>query len=126
MKGHGFLARLGYAATGLRHAWRMEKSLRAHALAAAGVAAVLLWCGSPPVWWALMALSIGLVVTCELLNTAIETLADRLHPQRDEAIRITKDVAAGAVLAASVMALFVAAAFVVDQLWPLLSMWLTA
>jgi diacylglycerol kinase (ATP) len=69
-----------------------------------------------------MALTIGLVLATELINTAIETLADHLHPQRHEAIRVTKDVAAAAVLVSSTVALLVAAAFVVDQVLPMLGM----
>lgn len=118
MKGQSFLARLGYAVDGLRVAWRDEKSLRTHALATVGVAAALLVTGSPAWWWAIMALTIALVVSAELLNTAIEALCDHLHPQRHAAIKVTKDVAAGGVLIASLAALVVSASFVVDQVWP--------
>ncbi len=124
MKGHRFIDRLGFAWAGLRAAWLTEKSLRTHALATLGVAAALLWTRAPPLWWALMALTVTLVVAAELLNTAIEALADRLHPQRHDAIKLTKDVAAAAVLVTSVGALLVGAAFTVDQVWPLLSGWL--
>lgn len=124
MKGHGFIARLGFAWAGLRAAWRMEKSIRTHALATIGVTALLLITHAPPIWWAIMAVTIALMVATELLNTAIEALADHLHPQQHEAIKLTKDVAAGAVLIASVLALVVGGAFFMDQLWPLLSAWL--
>ena len=79
---------------------------------------------APLAWWAVMALTIALVVTAELLNTAIEALCDHLHPQQHEAIKLTKDVAAGAVLIASLAALVVAMAFAADQVWPLLQRWL--
>ncbi|MFT3856291.1 MAG: diacylglycerol kinase [Aquabacterium sp.] len=118
MKGHGFRARLGYALAGWRAAWRLEKSLRTHALATAAVAGLLVWTRAPAMWWAVMSLTIGLVIACELINTAIEALADHLHPQRHEAIRITKDVAAGAVLVATLASLAVGAAFLVDQVMP--------
>ena len=120
MKGHRFTERLGFAWAGLRTAWRMEKSLRTHALATVGVALALLLTRSPSTWWAVMALTIALVVSAELLNTAIEALADHLHPQQHEAIKRTKDVAAAAVLVTSMGALVVAVAFTVDQVWPLL------
>ena len=68
--------------------------------------------------WAVMAVTIGLVMATELLNTAIEALADHLHPQQHEAIKITKDVAAAAVLVSSMSALMVGGAFVVDQVLP--------
>jgi len=118
MKGHRFLDRLGYAWAGLRAAWRMEKSLRTHALAAAGVLATLLITRAPGVWWAVVALTVALVLATELLNTALETLCDHLHPQRHEAIKLTKDIAAGAVLVSSLAALLVGAAFLVGHVLP--------
>lgn len=118
MKGHRFTARLGFALAGLRAAWRQEKSLRTHALATVATTALLVWTQAPALWWALMALTIGLVVSAELLNTAIEALADHLHPQQHDAIKLTKDVAAGAVLVSSIVALVVGAAFVWDQVLP--------
>jgi undecaprenol kinase len=124
MKGHRFTDRLGFAWAGLRTAWHTEKSLRTHAMATAGVIAALLITRAPALWWAVMAMTIALVVAAELLNTAVEALADHLHPQRHEAIKRTKDVAAAAVLVGSLGALAVGVAFVTDQVWPLLQSWL--
>lgn len=118
MKGQGWWARLGYAWGGLRTAWGREKSLRTHALATTCVFIALMLTHAPPMWWAVMAVTVGLVVATELINTAIEALADHLHPQRHTAIQVTKDVAAAAVLVSSVVALVVGAAFVVDQILP--------
>ncbi|MFN4264181.1 MAG: diacylglycerol kinase [Aquabacterium sp.] len=120
MKGHHFLQRLGFAWDGLKAAWRQEQSLRTHAVATVCVLAVAAWVGAPALWWAVLCLTIGLVVAAELLNTAVEALADHLHPERHPAIKLTKDVAAGAVLVASITALAVGMAFVVDQVWPYL------
>jgi len=47
-----------------------------------------------------------------LFNAAIETLADHLHPQQHPEIGAVKDIAAGAVLIASIAAVFVAVAFI--------------
>lgn len=118
MKGHPFTARLGYAMAGLRAAWRSEKSLRTHAVATVLVVMLLVLTRAPALWWAVMALTIGAVVASELLNTALEVLADHLHPQLHPAIGLSKDVATGAVLVSSVAALVVGVAFFVDQVWP--------
>lgn len=118
MKGHGFPARLGFAWAGLQAAWRREKSLRTHALASALALTLLIVTGAPALWWAILALTIGLVVATELLNTAIEALADTVHPQRHPGIALTKDVAAAAVLVAAGVAIVVGLAFVVDQVLP--------
>ncbi len=55
--------------------------------------------------WALLALAIGLVISAEALNTAIEILSDRITLESDPAIGRAKDVAAGAVLAAAACAI---------------------
>lgn len=111
MKGQGLLRRLGFAANGLRTALIRERSLRAQALAAAGVVAVLALTRPPALWWAIGLLAIGLVLVAELVNTALEALADHLHPERHPEIRAVKDIAAAAVLLASLVALGVAVAF---------------
>jgi diacylglycerol kinase (ATP) len=54
--------------------------------------------------WAVLLVCIALVVTAEVMNTALEALADRVEAGYDEAIRVVKDLAAGAVLIAAVLA----------------------
>lgn len=112
MKGQGLLRRLGFALSGLALAFSRERSVRTHMLAGAAVLAVLLLTRPPAVWWAIAALAVGLVLVAELLNTAIEALTDRLHPERHPEIRVVKDVAAAAVLLASIVAVLVAIIFV--------------
>jgi diacylglycerol kinase (ATP) len=56
------------------------------------------------------------VVAAELANTAVEHLADHLHPEIHPSIRIVKDCAAGAVLIAVAGAIGVAVALGV-HLW---------
>lgn len=53
---------------------------------------------------ALLLLAIGLVWVAEGLNTALEYLADAAVPQSDPLVRNAKDVSAGAVLLAAVIA----------------------
>ena len=117
-KGQPFSRRLGYALAGLRWAWQQEASIRTHALATAVLLVVMAMTRAPAMWWAAMALTVGLVVSCELLNTAIEALADHLHPGQHPAIGLCKDVAAGAVLIATIASLAVGLAFVCGHLWP--------
>ena len=64
-----------------------------------------------PIWWALVVVAATAVLSAELFNTALERLADHLHPERHPEIRVLKDCAAGAVLIASIRAMGVARAF---------------
>jgi undecaprenol kinase len=114
VKNQSFLRRLSFALLGLRTAWRTESSFKTHIVAAFAVVGVLLWLEPAPLWWAIAAVTIAFVLAAELFNTAVEGLADHLHPEQHPAIKAVKDCAAGAVLVASTAALAVAAAFVYD------------
>ena len=50
---------------------------------------------------------ICLVLTAESLNSAIEKIADFIHPDFNKKIGFIKDIAAGAVFFAAVFAIFV-------------------
>lgn len=47
--------------------------------------------------WIIELLCIGLVLSIEALNTAVEKVCDFVHPERAKEIGIIKDIAAGAV-----------------------------
>lgn len=55
--------------------------------------------------WLFQTLAIGLVLSIEGLNTAIEKIADFVHPKFHERIGFIKDIAAGAVFFAALTAI---------------------
>jgi undecaprenol kinase len=114
MKNRPFLERLRFALAGIAYALRAERSFRTHVLAAAAALAALAWLRPAPVWWALVALATVAVLAAELFNTALEQLADRLHPEQHPQIRVAKDCGAAAVLILSLGAVVVAAALLLD------------
>ena len=114
MKNRPFHERMRFALAGLAHATRTESSFRTHMLAAAAVLAALSWLRPAPIWWALVAVVVAAVLATELFNTALEQLADRLHPAAHPQIKAAKDCGAAAVLVCSIAALAVAAALLVD------------
>ncbi len=57
--------------------------------------------------WILQILAIGLVMSLEGLNTAVEKLSDFIHPEDHKKIGAIKDVAAGAVFFAALAAILV-------------------
>jgi len=57
--------------------------------------------------WMLQTLAIGLVLSIEGLNTAVEKMADFIHPEFHQKIGFIKDIAAGAVFFAAIAALIV-------------------
>ena len=54
--------------------------------------------------WIMQCFAIGLVMSVEGVNTAIEAIADFIHPEHHEKIGFIKDIAAGAVFIASIAA----------------------
>jgi len=61
-------------------------------------------------------LAIGLVLSIEGLNTAVEKIADFIHPDYHESIGFIKDIAAGAVFFAAMTALIIAAIIYIPYL----------
>lgn len=116
MKNQGFNSRLGFALAGVRAAWRSERSLRTQGYLALAWLLVMLWLQPAAVWWAATGIMVTLVFAAELINTALEQLADHLHPDQHPKIKLVKDCAAGAVLILSLGSLWVAAWMVVDTL----------
>lgn len=57
--------------------------------------------------WLFQTLSIGMVMGIEGLNTAIEKIADFIHPNYDERIGFIKDISAGAVFFAAISAIII-------------------
>jgi len=57
--------------------------------------------------WMMQILAFGLVLSIESLNTAVEKLADFIHPEFHDRIGFIKDIAAGAVMFAALAAIAV-------------------
>ncbi len=57
--------------------------------------------------WMFQTLAIGLVLSVEGLNTAVEKVADFIHPEFHEKIGFIKDIAAGAVFFAAMTAIVI-------------------
>jgi diacylglycerol kinase (ATP) len=111
-----FLTRLRFALAGVAHGLRSEYSVRTQAVALVAVLVALMFLRPAPLWWALVLLASSMVLAAELFNTAIERLADHLHPEVHPEIRIVKDCAAAAVLICSAGAVGVAVALIVQLL----------
>jgi undecaprenol kinase len=116
-KNQSFMSRLGFALAGVRHAVRTERSLRIQLFVLLCLLMVLVCTHPAPLWWALVILAASAVLAAELFNTAVERLADHLHPESHPEIRLVKDCAAGGVLIASLGALGVAIALLMALIW---------
>lgn len=91
---HSFLC----AIRGVLYCIANERNLRIHITAALYVSVFAALGEIEPPGCALLALCFGVMLSAELMNTAIERLGDRASPEFDRLVRDAKDVAAGGVL----------------------------
>jgi diacylglycerol kinase len=98
MKNQPLHHRLRYALNGLRVAWNSERSLRTQIAWLVAVALGLAILRPGAAWTALTLGACATVIAAELFNTALEALADHLHPEQHPRIRVAKDCGAAAVL----------------------------
>lgn len=66
--------------------------------------------------WMMQILAFGLVLGIESLNTAVEKIADFIHPEFHDRIGFIKDIAAGAVMFAATAAIAVGLLIYVPKL----------
>jgi diacylglycerol kinase (ATP) len=107
----------GFAWAGIRQVYHSQANFRIEVWA--GVLAltltVLLRAPLPPIM-----LCCALVLSLELINTAVEAVVDLVSPQFHPLAKVAKDAAAAAVLVASIGALLVGAVLLGPALWQLL------
>ncbi len=115
-----FLRSFVYAFQGLGHAVRTQRNLRVH-LAIAGLVIVAGWAlHITAVEWAILGLTIGVVISAELVNTVAELAVDLLTQRYHPMAKAAKDVAAAAVLVTALAAIWVGVAIFGPRLWRLL------
>jgi diacylglycerol kinase (ATP) len=102
-----------YALEGIIHVLRTQRNLRIHFVAAVVVFAAAVAVGVTRLQLIALVLAIAFVLVAEMLNTAIEGVIDVSTTSFDPNAKLAKDIAAGAVLIASITA--VAVGFLVFQ-----------
>jgi diacylglycerol kinase (ATP) len=110
------LQSFNYAFEGVIHALRTQRNLRIHfAIAAAVLVLAFIYDVTRLELIALM-IAIAFVLIAEMVNTAVEATIDLSTPSFDPLAKIAKDLAAGAVLIASVNAIAVGYLVLADRL----------
>ena len=112
-----FFKRVGFALQGWRSFFSRETNGQIQGVVAVLVVVAGFILKISQYEWLIVLGCIALIVALEMVNTAIEKLCDHLHPDRHEAIGYIKDVAAGAVLWASVIAAVIGGIIFIPRLW---------
>lgn len=108
------------AINGVFELFRHEKHAVLHLVAFLVVLVLGFLCSLTVPEWTAVLLAAGLVIVSEALNTALEKLCDYVQPKHHHDIGRIKDLAAGAVLIASLTALVVGCLVFI----PYLKIWL--
>ena len=107
---------IGHAIQGIRRALRTETNLRIHFIVLVLVLITGYNLGFILVEWCICLLCSAMVISLELLNTALEKMADFVHIETNDTIGQIKDISAGAVLIASLFSLIIGLIIIVPKL----------
>src|SRR5437763_15456524 len=107
---HSLAASFRYAGTGLLELVRTQRNARIELAVGAIAIALAVALGVTPPEWAILVLTIALVVILEGMNTVLELTVDLASPERNPAAKAAKDITAGMVLVAAAASIGVGAA----------------
>jgi diacylglycerol kinase len=101
------LRSFGYAFEGVAYILRTQRNARIEVAVAIGAVLLAAWLGISAVEWALLVLTIAVVLALEWINTALELAVSLASPDRHPSAKAAKDVAAAAVLLGAVVSVVV-------------------
>ncbi len=101
---HSLLLSFNYAIEGVIHVLRRERNMRVHFLLATVILVLAFAYDVSKLELMALLIAISFVLIAEMLNTAVEEMIDLTTKAYDPRAKIAKDVAAGAVLIAAVVA----------------------
>jgi diacylglycerol kinase len=112
------LKSFGYALNGVAYILRTQRNARIEL--AVGLVAVLLglWLGLTSLEWAVLVITIALVVVLEWVNTSLELAVSLASPERHPSAKAAKDVAAACVLLGAITSVVVGLLLFVPRLVP--------
>ena len=101
------LRSFGYAFEGLAYILRTQRNARIELAVAIAAVALATWLGITTVEWAVLVLTIAVVLALEWINTALELAVSLASPDRHPSAKAAKDVAAASVLLAAAVSVLV-------------------
>lgn len=94
----------GYAFEGIFTGIKKERNMKTHCLAVLCVVAAGFVFRISVSEWCICLILFGMILSLELVNTAMEAVVDLVTEERRPLAKLAKDTAAGAVLIAAIMA----------------------
>lgn len=103
-----------YAFSGVFHCILNERNIRIHIVAALFVFTLSPFYNFTNAQYAVLLIICGLVISLEMINTAVEAICDYISPNYSEMARVAKNLVAGAVVIAACVALIIGMLFFGD------------
>jgi undecaprenol kinase len=96
-----------YAFNGIFKVIKTERNVKIHLIASALVTCAGICFSITKTEWLVLILTMCFVIVLEMINTAVEYMADLVSPDYNENVKIIKDVSAGAVLLAAIASVII-------------------
>jgi len=106
-----------HAFAGFGYVVKTQRNMRIHLSTAAAVTVLGLYLKLGWTQWAVLGLTMGFVLVAEMFNTVAEAALDAATPYYHPLVKVAKDVAAGAVLVTSMIAVIVGLLVMGPPLW---------
>ncbi|MCX7746714.1 MAG: diacylglycerol kinase family protein [Clostridia bacterium] len=116
MKNRNVLESFKNAMSGIVYAVKNERNMKIHVMASVGIMLLSFLLPLSKVEWAVICLTVALVLVCELFNTAMEVMVNMLVDVYHPKVKIIKDVAAGAVFLSAMIAIGIGYLIFFDKL----------
>jgi len=99
---HSIWQGVGFAVSGLRYAFKSQRSLRIESIIAGFFVVIGFALDISRLEWVIVIISISFVLGLELVNTAIEAVVALVSPEYHPVAKVAKDLASAAVLTSGV------------------------
>lgn len=106
-----------HAWAGMRYVFCSERNPRIYLAVTVAIVGLGLWVTLSASEWALLIAAVAFVFAGEMLNTVVEVIVDLITLEQNPLAKQAKDVAAGAVLVASIAAAAVGVVILGPPLW---------
>ena len=107
-----------YSIAGLKAAWKYEEAFRMEIAAAAIMFPLSFWLGQTASQRGLLVGTCFIVMITELLNSAVETVVDRIGPDHHELSGRAKDIASAAVMLSLMMTIIIWVLVIMERFCP--------
>ncbi len=116
-----FTKSFGYALKGFLFMLKDERNFKVQLFIALIALALGIYFPLQNIEWILLILCIAMVLSAEMINTAMERIINEIHPNYNSKAKAIKDIAAGAVLVLSIASLIIGLIIIIPYFLAILS-----